>query len=79
MSEWTTDLQQARPGWLVQQECTGVDDLGTFEVTKGGRVLECLEHKFRVCIATPLGEDEFWWFGYGGHGMKLKVRAPDGE
>lgn len=78
MSEWTTDLRKAKPGWLVEQDCVGVDPAGgTYDVVKGGHVVECREHSLLVSLATPLGEDELWQFGYDGLGMKLRVRPPD--
>lgn len=78
MPEWTTDLRLAQPGWLVEQDCIGVDSSGdVYEVTKSGVVLTCDERAFRVRIATPLGEDEVWVMSYTD--TKVRVRSADGE
>jgi len=77
MPEWTTDLRQAQPGWLVEQDCVGVSpDGGAYEVTKSGTVTACHERALTVTIATPLGSAERWVFSYTD--PKVRVRAPDG-
>jgi hypothetical protein len=76
VSEWTTDLRQAQPGWLVEQDCVGVDPAGqVYEITKGGVVLSCDERVFRARLATPLGDDEVWVLSYTD--TKVRVRASD--
>lgn len=76
MSEWTTDLRQAQPGWLVEQDCVGVDDAGRcYDITKTGHVVSVEERIFTVVISSgPLSGDERWLLSYGD--TKVRVREP---
>lgn len=77
MSEWTTDLKQARPGWLVEQDCVGCfqgTKGGTYNVTKVGVVVEVLDHKFSARLTALLGDEELWWLSYSD--KNVRVREP---
>jgi hypothetical protein len=78
---WSTDLRQAQPGWLFEQDCVGVRSVDgrdeTYDVVKAGVVVACEEFVLVVEVPARDGErPERWRLGYSD---KARVRPPESE
>jgi hypothetical protein len=77
MPEWSTNLRDAKPGWLVEVDAKRVVNAGTIDVVKRGMVVRCDGPSMLLEIHNDDGSIELWREGY--ESKWVRVSAPESE